>query len=51
MNRLFHPIERRYVRWLENWENSLCFRDTNRIVRPFEYGLEWAKGWPCAEAS
>jgi Dienelactone hydrolase and related enzymes len=49
MNRLFHPIERRYVRWLENWENSLCFRDTNRIVRPFEYGLEWAKGWPCAE--
>jgi hypothetical protein len=49
MNRLLHPIERRYERWLENWENSLCFRDTNRIVRPFDYGLEWAKGWPCSE--
>jgi hypothetical protein len=49
MSRLFRPIRRRYEHWLQNWENSLCFRDTNRVVRPFEYGLEWAKNWPCAE--
>ena len=30
------------------WENRLCFRATNRVVRPFEWGLEWVSGWPLA---
>ncbi len=37
-----------YGRWILNWENSLCFRATNRVVRPFEWGLEWTADWPCA---
>jgi hypothetical protein len=30
------------------WENRLAFRATNRVVRPFEWGLEWTEGWPAA---
>lgn len=37
-----------YARWILDWENRLCSRATNRVVRPFEWGLEWAEGWPCA---
>ncbi|MFN0171441.1 MAG: alpha/beta hydrolase family protein [Bryobacteraceae bacterium] len=37
-----------YRRWILNWENSLCFRATNRVVRPFEWGLEWTAAWPCS---
>ena len=29
------------------WENELCFRANDRVVRPFEYGIEWARDWPC----
>jgi dienelactone hydrolase len=36
-----------YSRWIENWENRLCSSATNRVVRPFEWGLEWAEDWPC----
>jgi dienelactone hydrolase len=32
-----------------DWENRLCSRATNRIVRPFEWGLEWTRSWPCAQ--
>lgn len=38
-----------YRRWMEGWEKRLCFRATNRVVRPFEWGPEWAKEWPCAQ--
>jgi dienelactone hydrolase len=31
------------------WENRLCDRATNRVVRPFEWGLEWTHRWPVAE--
>jgi hypothetical protein len=31
-----------------DWENRLAFRATNRVVRPFEWGLEWARDWPAA---
>jgi len=30
-----------YTRWLERWERRLATRDTNRVVRPFEWGTEW----------
>ncbi len=28
------------------WENNLCNRATNRVVRPFEWGLDWIDRWP-----
>lgn len=37
-----------YSRWMNRWEESLCFRATNRVVRPFDWGLEWASQWPHA---
>lgn len=37
-----------YARWMLNWENRLCFRSTNRVVRPFEWGVDWAHRWPTA---
>ena len=30
-----------YARWLDRWESRLAKRDTNRVVRPFEWGIEW----------
>jgi dienelactone hydrolase len=38
-----------YEQWMNSWETRLCFRATNRVVRPFEWGLEWTRTWPCAE--
>ena len=30
-----------------DWENRLTSVDNNRVVRPLEWGTEWAKDWPC----
>lgn len=30
-----------YARWMYAWETALTTRDTNRIVRPVEWGFEW----------
>jgi hypothetical protein len=30
-----------YSRWVDRWERRLATRDTNRVVRPFEWGVEW----------
>jgi hypothetical protein len=30
-----------YARWIDRWERKLATRDTNRVVRPFEWGKEW----------
>jgi hypothetical protein len=30
-----------YARWIDRWEHKLATRDTNRVVRPFEWGLDW----------
>src|SRR5215475_2555776 len=38
-----------YARWILDWENRLCSKATDRVVRPFEWGLEWSRRWPCAE--
>ena len=48
MRTIVAGVGRRYGRWMDKWENDLCFRATDRIVRPFDYGLEWARGWPCS---
>jgi pimeloyl-ACP methyl ester carboxylesterase len=37
-----------YGRHLTEWENQLAFRTNNRVVRPFEWGLDWMKNWPAA---
>lgn len=33
---------------MHDWEYRLTTRDTNRVVRPLEWGLEWTRQWPCA---
>ncbi len=39
----------RYQRWMHEWETRMTSRDNNRIVRPFEWGTDWAKDWPLLE--
>jgi hypothetical protein len=29
------------------WETRLNARDNNRVLRPLDWGVEWAKNWPC----
>ena len=41
-------LSQKYRRWMLDWENRLAFRATNRVVRPFEWGLEWTRDWPSA---
>lgn len=36
----------RYQRWMHDWEARLNQRDNNRVVRPFDWGLDWAQRWP-----
>jgi hypothetical protein len=33
-----------YARWMDGWERKLATRDTNRKIRPFEWGIEWLTG-------
>src|SRR5208337_2479631 len=40
----------RYKKWIYSWETRLTERDTNRVGRPFEWGLEWTTGWPLANS-
>ena len=35
-----------YEKWMYEWETKLTTRDTNRIVRPLDWGLDWARRWP-----
>ncbi|MGH9528833.1 MAG: hypothetical protein ACRD2S_02830, partial [Terriglobales bacterium] len=37
----------RYAEWMYDWETRLTSVDRNRVVRPLEWGLEWAECWPC----
>ena len=30
-----------YAQWITNWEHRLATRDNNRVVRRFEWGLDW----------
>jgi hypothetical protein len=36
----------RYRNWIYAWETRLSARDTNRVVRPLEWGLDWTENWP-----
>jgi len=35
-----------YAWYMADWENRLCFRATNRVVRPFDWGMEFTGSWP-----
>jgi hypothetical protein len=37
---------RRYEKWMYDWETRLTMRDTNRVVRPFDWGTDWVERWP-----
>jgi len=37
----------RYTQWMYEWETRLTSVDNNRVVRPLEWGIEWAQEWPC----
>jgi dienelactone hydrolase len=39
-------MRRMYSKYMFDWETRLTTRDNNRVVRPFEWGLEWARNWP-----
>jgi hypothetical protein len=41
-------MESIYARWMNDWENRLCSVSTDRVVRPFDWGLEWTRDWPVA---
>jgi hypothetical protein len=30
-----------YARWIDHWESRLAERDSNRVVRPLEWGGDW----------
>jgi dienelactone hydrolase len=42
-------MRRLYRQWMYDWETRLTERDTNRVIRPFEWGLEWMQGWPLVD--
>ena len=39
-------IRSRYSRWMNDWEYRLETRDSNRVVRPFEWGMDWTTDFP-----
>jgi hypothetical protein len=42
-------MRRLYAKWMNDWETRLCLSSTDRVVRPFEWGLEWTHQWPVAQ--
>jgi dienelactone hydrolase len=40
------PMRALWEKWMYAWETHLTTRDTNRIVRPLEWGVEWTRSWP-----
>ncbi len=41
-------LARCYREHMERKEGWLASRTTDRVVRDFEWGLEWTRNWPCA---
>ena len=38
-------LKQLYAKWMYAWETKLTTRDTNRIVRPLEWGFDWLEAW------
>jgi Prolyl oligopeptidase family len=34
-------LSKLYARWMYRWEHDLTTRDSNRVVRPVEWGFDW----------
>ena len=34
-------LRKLYARWMYRWETALTTQDSNRIVRPVEWGFDW----------
>ena len=43
-------LSKLYARWMFAWETALTTRDTNRIVRPVEWGFDWLNGFAESES-
>lgn len=43
-------VKQWYGRRMAAWEHELAFRSTDRVVRPFDWGLEWTRDWPVTSA-
>jgi dienelactone hydrolase len=44
---MLNRMASRYEQWMYDWETRLTSVDNNRVVRPLNWGLEWAERWPC----
>ncbi len=44
-------LSRLYAKWMFSWETSLTTRDTNRIVRPLDWGFDWLENQGSPELS
>jgi dienelactone hydrolase len=45
-------LSKLYAKWMYAWETALTTRDTNRIVRPLEWGFDWLQDFsPLATAA
>ena len=42
-------LSKLYSKWMFSWETALTTRDTNRIVRPVEWGFDWLNDFTPAE--
>src|SRR3982750_1240201 len=40
-----------YSKYMFDWETRMTTRDSNRVVRPFEWGLDWTRRWPISTAN
>jgi dienelactone hydrolase len=40
-----------YANWMTAWETNLTTRDTNRVVRPLEWGFDWLGDFSTEEAT
>ncbi len=40
-----------YGRRMNAWEMDLATRSTDRVVRPFDWGVEWTRDWPVQSAA
>ena len=42
-------LQKLYAKWMFAWETALTTRDTNRIVRPLEWGFDWLAELPLSD--
>lgn len=43
-------VKKWYGRRMHTWEHDLATRSTDRVVRPFDWGVEWMRNWPVQSA-